>query len=501
MSNIAELFLDARVREGRGARVAVRTDARDWTYAEIQALANRFAHALAAAGVAPEQRVMIALPDGADYVGALFGALKLGAVVVMVNPGLGHEDVAHLVSMSRARAIVTAHHDVAEAFRAAAAASLTSCTVLETGGDALERQLDAAPAAFETFPSHPDDPALWLFSGGTTGRPKAVVQTHGSFENTTRLYGHGVVGYRETDVTIAVPKLYFGYATGSNLFFPFSAGGACVLFPEYPTPEVLFAKIRRFRPTILVHVPTLVSKMVAHPDAAKQDLSCLRLATSAGEPLPVELDRRWRETFGVELLDGLGTAEMWHIFVSNRPGAARPGTLGQVVPGFEIRACDEDGREVPRGETGWLWVRGGSRALGYWQNLEKTAQAFRGEWYVTGDLVSIDADGFVTYGGRGDEMLKVSGRWLAPQEVESCLLEHPAVAEAAVVGVRDANGLVKPHAYVVAPARPPGLDEALKAFVRERLDAYKHPREVVFVDALPRTHLGKVDRGRLRRGA
>jgi acyl-coenzyme A synthetase/AMP-(fatty) acid ligase len=240
--------------------------------------------------------------------------------------------------------------------------------------------------------------------------------------------------------------------------------------------------------------------MVAHPDAARQDLSCLRLATSAGEPLPVELDRRWREAFGVELLDGLGTAEMWHIFVSNRPGAARPGTLGQAVPGFEIRACDEDGRELPPGETGWLWVRGGSRALGYWQNLEKTARAFRGEWYVTGDLVSIDAEGFVTYGGRGDEMLKVSGRWLAPQEVESCLLEHPAVAEAAVVGVHDANGLVKPRAYVVARDRAPGLDEELRAFVRERLDAYKHPRDVVFVDALPRTHLGKVDRGRLRRG-
>jgi len=258
MSNIAELFLDARVREGRGARVAVRTDAREWTYDGIQALANRFAHVLAAAGAEPEQRVMIALPDGAEYVGALFGALKLGAVVVMVNPGLGHEDVAWLVALSRARVIVTAHHDVAEAFRAAAAASRTRCTVLETGSEALERSLAAAPATFETFLSHPDDPALWLFSGGTTGRPKAVVQTHGSFANTTELYGHGVIGYRETDVTIAVPKLYFGYATGSNLFFPFAAGASCVLFPEYPSPEVLFEKIRRFRPTILVHVPTLV---------------------------------------------------------------------------------------------------------------------------------------------------------------------------------------------------------------------------------------------------
>jgi benzoate-CoA ligase family protein len=500
MSNIADLFLDARIREGRGSRVAVRTDTRNWSYAEIHALANRFAHVLAAAGVEPEQRVMIALPDGAEYVGALFGALKRGAVVVMVNPGLGHEDVAYLVGLSRARAIVT-HHAVADAFRAAAASSRTRCTVIEVGGEAFELALAAAPAAFETFLSHPDDAALWLFSGGTTGRPKAVVQTHGSFANTTELYGQGVIGYREDDITIAVPKLYFGYATGSNLFFPFSAGGSCVLFPEYPTPEVLFAHIRRFRPTILVNLPTLIAKMVAHPEAAKQDLSCLRLATSAGEALPVELDRRWRETFGVELLDGLGTAEMWHIFISNRPGSARPGTLGQVVPGFEIKACDEEGREVPHGETGWLWVRGGSRATGYWQNLEKTAKGFRGEWYVTGDLVRIEADEFVTYGGRGDEMLKVSGRWLAPQEVESCLLEHPAVAEAAVVGVLDANGLVKPCAWVVVRDVSPGLDETLKAFVRERLDAFKHPREIYFVDALPRTHLGKVDRGKLRREA
>lgn len=498
MSNIADLFLDERIREGRGSRVAVHTDAREWTYAEIEALAARFAHVLATAGVEPEQRVMIALPDGAEYVGALFGALKLGAVVVMVNPALGHDDVAYLVGLSRAKAIVV-HREAAEHFRAAASHARTPCRVLELGGEALDTALTGAPSVFETFPSHPDDPAIWLFSGGTTGRPKAVVQTHGSFENTTRLYAHGVIGYREDDVTIAVPKLYFGYATGSNLFFPFSAGASCVLFPEYPSPETLFEHIRRFRPTILVHVPTLVSKMVAHPDAAKQDLSCLRLATSAGEALPVELDRRWRDTFGVELLDGLGTAEMWHVFISNRPGAARPGTLGQVVPGFEIKACDDDGRELPAGETGWLWVRGASRALGYWQNLEKTSWGFRGEWYVTGDLVSIAADGFVTYAGRGDEMLKVSGRWLAPQEVESCLLEHPAVAEAAVVGVSDANGLVKPCAWVVAREATPELAETLKEFVRERLDAYKHPREVRFVDSLPRTHLGKVDRGKLRR--
>jgi benzoate-CoA ligase family protein len=497
--NLADLLLDTRLREGRGARVAVRTDTREWSYAEIAALAARFAHRLTEAGVVPEQRVMIALPDGPEYVGALFGALKTGGVVVMVNPALPPDDIAWLVELSRARAVVT-HRAQAEVFRAAADATRNRCEVLVVGDDAFDRALAGSPGLFDTFPAHRDDPALWLFSGGTTGRPKATVQTHGSFAHTTRCYGQGVLGIREDDVTLAVPKLFFGYATGSNLFFPFSVGASCALFPEPSTPDALFERIRRFRPTILINVPTAISKMIAHPDAARQDLSCLRLVTSAGEALPVELDRRWRDTFAVDLLDGLGTAEMWHIFISNRPGHARPGTLGQVVPGFEIRACDDDGRDVPPGETGWLWVRGEARAIGYWQDMERTARVFRGEWVVTGDLVAIDAAGFVTYAGRGDEMLKVSGKWLAPQEVESCLLEHDAVAEAAVVGVKDANGLVKPCAFVVARGLTDGLDETLKRFVRERLDPYKQPREVVFVAALPRTHLGKVDRGRLRRG-
>jgi benzoate-CoA ligase family protein len=367
------------------------------------------------------------------------------------------------------------------------------------GDAAFDRRLAAASPALETYSTHRDDPALWLFSGGTTGRPKAVLQTHRSFANTTECYAQCVIGYTESDLTLSVPKLYFGYATGSNLFFPFAAGGASALFPEPVTADVIFERIRRHRPTVLINVPTMIHKMVSHPKARAQDLSSLRVCTSAGEALPAELHRQWADTFGVELLDGLGTAEMWHIFISNRPGDVRPGTLGTVVPGFEVKACDDDGRAVPAGETGWLWVRGDSRAIGYWQDMEKTAQAFRGGWYVSGDLIRIDADGSVTHCGRGDEMLKVSGKWLAPQEVEGCLLQHAEVADVAVVGVADASGLVKPMAFVVPRGRRDGLAEELKAYVRDRLEPYKHPREVVFLDALPRTHLGKVDRGRLRR--
>jgi benzoate-CoA ligase family protein len=496
--NIADRFLDARVREGRGERPALLTDAGTLTYRDVQALAERWGRLLAEAGVCCEQRVLIALPDGPDFVGVLFGTLKLGAVVVMVNPGMPAGDVRYFLEYSRARAVVVASACSA-AFAEAARGLPTPTTLLVADDPALQARLAAAPAGLPTFDTHGDDAAMWLFSGGTTGRPKAVVQSHRSYANTTALYGQGVIGYRESDVTLSVPKLYFGYATGSNLFFPFSVGASVALYPEPATAESVFARIRRFRPTVLVNVPAMIHKMASHPGVTRADVASLRVVTSAGEALPVELFERWRETFGVELLDGLGTAEMWHIFISNRPGAARAGTLGQVVPGFEVRVCDEEGRELPRGETGWLWVRGASRALGYWQQHEQTQQAFRGEWYVSGDLITMDEDGYVTYCGRGDELLKVSGKWLAPAEVEGCLLQHEEVVEAAVVGRLDANGLTKPVAFVVARTRRSGLDAELQAFVRERLDAYKSPREVTFVDALPRTHLGKVDRGRLRR--
>ena len=496
--NLADWLLDARVREGRGERRALLTDQGTLTYREVQALANRFGHLLESAGVEPEQRVIIALPDGPEFVAALFGTLKVGAVVVMVNPQLAVDAIEYFYDYSRA-AVALVHRHTAPAFQAARReAGRHLKQILVIGESATTRAIEGASPELETFPSHRDDAAIWLFSGGTTGKPKAVVQSHGSFANTTVCYGQGVLGLTERDITLAVPKLFFGYATGSNLFFPFSVGATAALFSEKSTAETLFAKIRKFEPTVLVNVPTMVNQMVAHPDAAQQNLSSIRLATSAGEALPVELYERWKQTFGVELLDGLGTAEMWHIFISNKPGAVRPGTIGTVVPGFDVRVRDDLAHDLPDGEVGMLWVRGDSRAIGYWQQMEKTKAAFRGEWYVSGDLVRRDADGYFTYCGRADELLKVGGRWLAPQEVEGCLLQHPLVKEVAVVGVEDANGLMKPHAFIVATEQRPGLAEELQAFARERLEPYKAPRAVRFLDALPRTHLGKVDRGKLR---
>ena len=431
---------------------------------------------------------------------ALFGTLKVGAVVVMVNPQLAVDAIEYFYGYTRA-SVALVHRHTAPPFQAARAAAGTHLKQIIVVGEAsTTRALEGASPSRETFPSHRDDAAIWLFSGGTTGKPKAVVQSHGSFANTTVCYGQGVLGLTERDITLAVPKLFFGYATGSNLFFPFSVGAASALFPEKSTAETLFQKIRKFRPTVLVNVPTMVNQMVAHPDAAQQDFSSLRCATSAGEALPVELYQRWKKTFGVELLDGLGTAEMWHIFISNRPGAVKPGTIGTVVPGFDVRVRDDLGHDLPDGEVGMLWVRGESQAIGYWQQMDKTKAAFRGEWYVSGDLIRRDAEGYFTYCGRADELLKVGGRWLAPQEVEGCLLQHPLVKEVAVVGIEDASGLTKPHAFVVPIERRPGLAEELQAFARERLEPYKAPRAVRFLDMLPRTHLGKVDRRKLRDG-
>ena len=495
--NIADYFLDARLSEGKGQRTALLTEHRTLDYREVQQLANRFGNLLRAAGVRREQRVIIALPDGPDFVAALFGIVKIGAVAVMVNAHLKTDEIRYFYDYTRAAAALT-HSETLRAFETAAKNARHLEKILVVGDSSFEEQLGRASPNLENFPTHRDDPAIWLFSGGTTGRPKAVVQTHASFANTTECYAKKVIEYREDDVTLSVPKLYFGYATGSNLFFPFSVGAATVLFPERCTAQVVFEKIARFRPTILINVPTMISQMLSHPEAAAQDLSCLRLSTSAGEALPVELHNHWNETFGVEVLDGLGTAEMWHIFISNRPGRVKAGSLGTVVPGFEVKVCDAAGNQLPDGELGWLWVRGNSRAIGYWQQMQKTKEVFRGEWYVSGDMIQRDKDGYFVYGGRADDMLKVSGKWLSPQEVENCLLQHPAVKEVAVVGVVDENGLTKPRAFVVLNEKKSGLDE-VKAFLKQRLASYKNPREIVLMDALPRTHLGKIDRGRLKK--
>jgi benzoate-CoA ligase family protein len=491
--NLATHFVDARVGEGLGNRTAIREGDGVRTFRDVAAASARLAHVLHARDVRPEERVIIALPDGAAFVLALFAILRRGAVVVMVNPDAPADLIAYFCEYTRASAVIVDRAHAAP-FETVRRSTMTQLEVLTIDGDDIMQASAAAEATYPTFPSHVDDAAIWLFSGGTTGRPKAVVQTNRSFANTTELYGQRLLGLTRDDITLSVPKLYFGYALGSNVLFPFSVGASCALFPDRSTPEAIFAQIARHRPTVLINVPTMVQQMVAHASARDADLSSLRFATSAGEALPAELYTRWKETFGVELLDGLGTAEMWHIFLSNRPGAVVPGTLGHVVEGFDVRLCDATGAEVADGDVGALWVKGDSRAIGYWQRMHDTMHAFRGEWYVSGDMLRRNADGTFVYCGRADDMLKVSGKWLAPGELENCLLRHDAVREVAVVGVANADGLVKPVAFVVTDAASPALATELQTFAKTQLEPYKYPREVVFITSLPRTHLGKVDR-------
>jgi benzoate-CoA ligase family protein len=491
--NLAAHLLDARLAEGVGDAPAIRTDARTLSYSEVSAASSRYADLLATEDIRPEERVIVALPDTPDYVAALFGILRRGSVLVMVNPDAPLDLLQYFFEYTRATAAFVPAERL-DAFRSASQAQVRLYAV---GSGELDARLARASTSVKPFDSHRDDAAIWLFSGGTTGRPKGVVQTHRSFANTTELYGKGVLGLQSGDVTISVPKLFFGYATGSNVFFPFSVGASCVLFAERCTPETLVDQIRRHQPTVLINVPTMIQQMLAYEGATREDLASLRLSTSAGEALPAELHGRWMQKFGVEVLDGLGTAEMWHIFLTNRPGDVVPGTLGRPVPGFDVKLCDAEGHEVADGDVGALWVKGESRAIGYWQQMDDTMRAFRGEWYASGDMMRKNADGTFVYCGRSDDMLKVSGKWLAPGELENCLVSHPAVREVAVVGVRGAEGLVKPCAFVVSDNASPALAAELQAYAKSKLEPYKYPREVIFLEKLPRTHLGKVDRGAL----
>ncbi|MCF6474023.1 benzoate-CoA ligase family protein [Nonomuraea sp. MG754425] len=495
--NIAGRFLD----RSDGRRTALITREGRVDYAELRSLANRTGNALRDLGVRRGDRVLIAADDSVEFVAAWYGAQKIGAVTAEVYTFLRPEDYRYFAGYARPR-VVVAGPATLDALRAADVGGLLVTGVPRHRLRPGERHFDTVVAAQEDrldpVPVAPGDVAIWKFTTGSTGAPRACVlparSPHLSFES----YARGVLDLRADDVVLPVPKLSFGYARDLTALFPFGAGAAGVVFPERSRVETIFELIAEHRPTILVNVPTMMSAMLAHPDAARQDLSCLRLCTSAGEALPPELHRRWTDAFGVEVVDGLGSSEAYHIYLSNRPGRVRPGTLGQEVPGYRARVVDDDGRTVPDGEVGRLEITGAAVALEYWQQPAKSAETFVAEHTVrSGDLVTRDAEGFFRYRGRADDLLKVGGSWVAPAEIENCLLEHPAVRACVVVG-EDLRGLTRPHAYVVACATVEAAE--LKDFVRARLVAQRAPRKITFVDALPQTASGKVDRQALKEG-
>jgi benzoate-CoA ligase family protein len=498
--NLATWFVDRHLEEGRGERTALICGDDHVTYAELAERVNRVGHVLRDLGVRQEERVLLALSDGVEFVATWYGAQKIGAVTAEVYTFLPAKDLAYYMDYTRA-GVVVVDATTLERAREARSASPWLRSLLVVGDEELQEgeasfdQLVAqAPAALDPAPTHPDDIALWKFTTGSTGMPKACVHRAITPLRSFEHYARGVLDIREDDVVLPVPKLFFGYARDLAALYPFGVGGAGIVFPERSTPDKLFELIARHRPTILVNVPTMMRAMLERPE---QDLSCLRLVTSAGEALPEELHRRWLDTFGVEVLDGIGSSEAYHIYISNRPGAARAGTLGQVVPGYSARVVDEDGRELPDGETGRLWIEGDTAALMYWQAREKSLETYAGDTVMSGDLFARDADGFFRYRGRADDLLKVGGIWVAPQEIEQCLEAHGDVAECAVVGYEE-DGLQKPRAFVVLQDGATVDAETLQAHVKSTLSPHKYPRDVRFVGELPRTGSGKVDRRALR---
>ncbi len=500
--NMARYFLDERIEEGRGDRLAVIDHAGRYDYRAVQAQANRLGNALKARGVGPEDRVLIALTDRVEFAAAFFGVLKIGAVVTMVNPELPDGDYDYYLSYTRARAFL-GERALAERIRPALEKSELLRAVLTVdgaggGGESWEESAGKASAVLEAYDTSRDDPSVWLFTSGSTGKPKAAVHLHHDFPYNTECYAKQVLQLHESDRTLGVPKLFFGYATGSNLMFPFAVGASTVLFREKATPEGLFALIDEHQPTVLTSVPTMINKMCqAVPEG--RSLGPLRVTISAGEALPEELYRRWMARFGAEILDGIGSAELFHIYISNRFGEVRPGSLGRLVPGYEARVVGPDGLDVPDGEIGTLWVKGDSAALCYWQAHEKSKEVLRGDWVVSGDLFRRSADGFFSYAGRADDMLKVGGIFVAPIEVEGCLMRHPNVLEVAVIGFEDDDGLVKAMAYVVAKGAPgsPALAASIIEHAKRELARYKAPHRIQFVDELPRSDRGKILRREL----
>jgi benzoate-CoA ligase len=500
--NMAWYFLDRNLEQGRGDKICLYYRDERYTYREVQDRANRFANVLRALGVDVEDRVLLVLPDRPEFAFAWFGAAKAGAVIAMVNPLLPADDYLHYFNYSRAKvAVVDASAlDRLDALRDGFPHLRQLLVVGDPGRHrSFEESCAAASDRFVNADTHRDDPAIWLFTSGSTGKPKAAVHLQQDLPWNTERYAKQVMGIRDSDLTASVPKLFFGYATGTNLLFPFAVGGACVLFSERSEPATLYDVIERYRPTILTSVPTMIGAMLNHPGAERRDLTSLRLVLSAGEALPSELYHRWKRSFGVEILDGIGSAEMFHIYISNYPGDVVAGSLGRLVPGYEARVVGPDGADLPPGEAGTLWVKGESAAILYWQAHETSKQVLRGDWVVTGDHVRRDERGYFWYEGRTDDMLKVGGIFVSPYEVENCLLQHPRVAECAVIGYKDADGLVKPKAFVVPRTRD-GLDVLageLKEFAKGRLAPYKHPRVVEFVASLPKNDRGKIDRRRL----
>ena len=506
--NFAQHLID---RNGsRAGKTAFIDDHGTLSYGDLAARVRRTAAALQAAGVRREERVLLLMHDCADWPVVFLGALYAGVVPVAVNTLLTADDYAYMLEHSRAQAVFvsgalqpilqTALDQTPAHIKGGVKRLVVSHASgpLPSGTDSLESFISAQLPHSAPAPTGPDEPAFWLYSSGSTGRPKGTVHTHGNLYWTAELYGDGVLGICESDVCFSAAKLFFAYGLGNGLSFPMSVGATTVLMAERPTPDATFKRWIDYQPTVFFGAPTGFAGMLASPNLPARNKTALRLVSSAGEALPADLGERFTRHFGVEIIDGIGSTEMLHVYLSNAPGRVRYGTTGWPVPGYTIELRDDDGRAVADGETGDLYIKGPSAALMYWANRDKSRETFQGAWTKSGDKYVRNDDGSYAYAGRSDDMLKVSGIYVSPFEVESTLMQHSAVLEAAVIGVADAEGLTKTKAFVVLKAGQKTDEAELKTFVKERLAPYKYPRIIEFIAELPKTATGKIQRFKLR---
>jgi benzoate-CoA ligase len=492
--NAAVDLIGRNLAAGRGGKVAYVDDTGSCTYAQLAERVDRAANALIAMGIRREDRIAIAMVDSVDWAALFLGAIKAGIVPVALNTLLTPADYEYQIKDSRAKAVFVSE-PILKNFDGFGFTKVIPHSQLK------ELLQQANPKA-EAAPTLRDDMCFWLYSSGSTGAPKGTVHLHSHLILTAELYAVPVLGIRESDIVFSAAKLFFAYGLGNALTFPLAVGATTILMAERPTPDAVFKRLVEHKPTIFYGVPTLYAALLVNPGFPDRSKLKLRVCTSAGEALPAEIGKRWTERTGTELLDGIGSTEMLHIFLSNRPGDVRPGTTGKAVPGYELRLVDEQGNVITKpGELGELQISGPTSAIMYWSQREKTKNTFQGPWTRSGDKYSLDKDGYYAYGGRSDDMLKVSGIYVSPAEVEAALVSHKAVLEAAVVGAADEQKLIKPKAYVVLkPGTSPSesLKTALQQHVKDKLAPYKYPRWIEFLGELPKTATGKIQRFKLR---